>query len=62
MADRFRLTMTALLEPLGYRQCTVFFRIRAFARYYRTLHLRIASRPPTRRHAAADGSPPGSAA
>jgi cellulose synthase/poly-beta-1,6-N-acetylglucosamine synthase-like glycosyltransferase len=56
--DRIRLAVAALVEPLGYRQCTVFFRLRAFARYYRTLQLRIAWRPPTRRQEAADGSPP----
>jgi cellulose synthase/poly-beta-1,6-N-acetylglucosamine synthase-like glycosyltransferase len=47
-ADRWHLAIAALVEQVGYRQCTVFFRLRAFVRYYRTLQLRTAWRPPTR--------------
>jgi hypothetical protein len=33
--EHYRLVMLALLEPMGYRQCTLFFRLRTFVRYYR---------------------------
>jgi hypothetical protein len=52
-ADRFRLVVAALVEQVGYRQFTMFFRLRAFVRYYRTLQLRTAWRSPTRAAAAA---------
>jgi cellulose synthase/poly-beta-1,6-N-acetylglucosamine synthase-like glycosyltransferase len=46
--EHYRLVLLALLEPLGYRQCTVFFRLRTFVRYYRGINLRTMWRSPTR--------------
>jgi hypothetical protein len=46
--DHYRLMLLAILEPLGYRQCTVYFRVRTFVRYYRGVQLRTMWRPPER--------------
>ncbi len=45
---RLKLLGVALLEPLGYHQLMLFFRLRAFVRYYRSIHIRGGWRPPTR--------------
>jgi cellulose synthase/poly-beta-1,6-N-acetylglucosamine synthase-like glycosyltransferase len=46
--DRVKLVVSALIEPFWYRPCTVYFRLRAFYRYYRTIHLKTAWKSPTR--------------
>jgi cellulose synthase/poly-beta-1,6-N-acetylglucosamine synthase-like glycosyltransferase len=58
--DRWRLVLLALLEPLGYRQCTMFYRLRTFVRYYRDIQLRSGWRSPAR--LAPSGSASGRAA
>ena len=37
-SDTLRLVLFAILEPFGYRQITVWFRLRAFVRYFRGDH------------------------
>jgi cellulose synthase/poly-beta-1,6-N-acetylglucosamine synthase-like glycosyltransferase len=54
--DYLRLVLLALLEPLGYRQCTVYFRLRTFVRYYRGIHLQSTWRSPARKAPSADAS------
>src|SRR6185503_13562879 len=49
--EHYRLVMLALLEPMGYRQCTLFFRLRTFVRYYRGIQLHTMWRSPTRQAA-----------
>jgi cellulose synthase/poly-beta-1,6-N-acetylglucosamine synthase-like glycosyltransferase len=56
-ADRCRLVVAALVEQAGFRQFTLFFRLRAFLRYYRTLQLRTGWRPPARAAMAPDARP-----
>lgn len=46
--QRLMLLCFALVEPLGYHQTMLFFRLRAFLRYYRSVHLRPVWRPPIR--------------
>jgi cellulose synthase/poly-beta-1,6-N-acetylglucosamine synthase-like glycosyltransferase len=46
--DRITLMAASVVEQCGYHQCTIFFRLRAFLRYYRSLQLRTAWQPPTR--------------
>jgi hypothetical protein len=46
--DGLMLVAAAVLEPFGYRQATIVFRLRAFVRYYRTLQLRTSWRSPSR--------------
>jgi hypothetical protein len=48
VADRVQLVASALAEPFWYRPCTVYYRLRAFYRYYRTIHLKTAWKPPAR--------------
>jgi cellulose synthase/poly-beta-1,6-N-acetylglucosamine synthase-like glycosyltransferase len=47
-ADRVRLVASALAEPFWYRACTVYYRLRAVYRYYRTIHLKTAWKSPAR--------------
>ena len=56
--DHYRLILLALLEPFGYRQCTVYFRLRTFVRYYRGINLRSMWRSPARQAAATEASAP----
>jgi len=46
--DRLRLVLYAFAEHLGYHQLTLWFRLRAFPRYYRAIHLRGGWRSPKR--------------
>ncbi len=46
--DRLRLVLYAFLEHLGYHQLTLWFRLRAFPRFYRSIHLRGGWRSPKR--------------
>jgi cellulose synthase/poly-beta-1,6-N-acetylglucosamine synthase-like glycosyltransferase len=48
VSDRLQLVGYGVLEHFGYRQITVYFRLRAFYRYYRTIQLKAAWRPPRR--------------
>lgn len=47
-ADRLRQAVCALAEPFWYRPLTIYYRLRAFYRYYRTIHLRTAWTSPAR--------------
>jgi cellulose synthase/poly-beta-1,6-N-acetylglucosamine synthase-like glycosyltransferase len=47
-ADRVIVVASALAEPFWYRPCTVHYRLRAFYRYYRTIHLKTAWKSPAR--------------
>jgi cellulose synthase/poly-beta-1,6-N-acetylglucosamine synthase-like glycosyltransferase len=46
--DRAKLVGYAALEHLGYRQLTIYYRLRAFYRYYRTVQLSSGWTPPAR--------------
>jgi cellulose synthase/poly-beta-1,6-N-acetylglucosamine synthase-like glycosyltransferase len=46
--DRLVLVVCALIEPFWYRPLTVYYRLRAFYRYYRTIHLKTAWKSPAR--------------
>ena len=46
--DRAIVVASALLEPFWYRPLTVYYRLRAFYRYYRTIHLKTAWKSPAR--------------
>jgi len=46
--DRLSLVACALIEHVGYRQWTVYCRLRAFYRYYRTIQLKSTWRSPSR--------------
>jgi cellulose synthase/poly-beta-1,6-N-acetylglucosamine synthase-like glycosyltransferase len=59
--DEVALVAAAALEPFGYRQATIYFRLRAFVRYYRTLQLRTAWQSPGRLGAAAGNALAGGA-
>jgi cellulose synthase/poly-beta-1,6-N-acetylglucosamine synthase-like glycosyltransferase len=48
VSDRVILVMAALSEPFWYRPLTVYYRLRAFSRYYRTIHLKTAWTSPAR--------------
>jgi hypothetical protein len=52
LTDRARLVACAVLEHVGYRQFTVYYRLRAFYRYYRTIQIRSGWRPPARANVA----------
>lgn len=43
-----QLLALALLEPFGYHQLNLYFRLRAFPRYYRSIHLKGGWRSPAR--------------
>lgn len=47
-ADRAVIVASALAEPFWYRPGTVYYRLRAFFRYYRTIHLKTAWKSPAR--------------
>jgi cellulose synthase/poly-beta-1,6-N-acetylglucosamine synthase-like glycosyltransferase len=47
-SDRMRLVALALLEHVGYRQCTIYYRLRGFFRYYRSIHLKSSWTSPAR--------------
>jgi cellulose synthase/poly-beta-1,6-N-acetylglucosamine synthase-like glycosyltransferase len=47
-ADRIRQVACAFAEPFWYRPLTVYYRLRAFYRYYRTIHLKTAWTSPAR--------------
>lgn len=55
--DRLALLALALLEPFGYHQMNLFFRLRAFARFYGNIHLRTGWVPPARAGADANAAP-----
>jgi len=46
--DVARLAWNALVENLGYHHLTLYFRLRAFPRFYRSIHLRGGWRVPQR--------------
>ncbi len=48
LRDRLRLGTCALLENLGYHQILLYFRLRAFPRYYRSVHLKGGWTSPSR--------------
>ena len=47
-SDRMVVVAAALVEPFWYRPFTVYYRLRAFYRYYRTIHLKTAWKSPAR--------------
>jgi hypothetical protein len=47
-SDRAAIVASALVEPFWYRPFTVYYRLRAFFRYYRTIHLKTAWKSPAR--------------
>jgi cellulose synthase/poly-beta-1,6-N-acetylglucosamine synthase-like glycosyltransferase len=51
----FKLLLCAVLEPLYYHQLMLYFRIRAFPRYYGTIHLRGGWVSPKRAQSQPDG-------
>ncbi len=51
--DQARLALAALVEHFGYHQLMVWFRLRAFWRYYRTIQVHGGWRSPLRRRQAA---------
>ena len=56
--DSARLALFAFLEHFGYHQLTLAWRLRAFPRFYRSIHLREGWRPPERQQLASDEAPP----
>jgi cellulose synthase/poly-beta-1,6-N-acetylglucosamine synthase-like glycosyltransferase len=46
--DRAIVVGAALLEPFWYRPLTIYYRLRAFYRFYRTIHLKTAWKSPAR--------------
>jgi cellulose synthase/poly-beta-1,6-N-acetylglucosamine synthase-like glycosyltransferase len=66
LRHRLRMVWLALLEHVGYRQATVYYRVRALVRYYWAIQLRSGWTPPTRQTGAsapgrAGSSPPADA-
>jgi cellulose synthase/poly-beta-1,6-N-acetylglucosamine synthase-like glycosyltransferase len=53
--DRLGLVLCAFLEGLGYRQLTVYWRVRAFWAYFRSIHLRGGWTSPRRQRAGRPG-------
>jgi cellulose synthase/poly-beta-1,6-N-acetylglucosamine synthase-like glycosyltransferase len=47
-SDRMAIVAAAIVEPFWYRPFTVYYRLRAFYRYYRTIHLKTAWKSPAR--------------
>jgi cellulose synthase/poly-beta-1,6-N-acetylglucosamine synthase-like glycosyltransferase len=48
LGDRFLLILAAVLEPFGYHQMQLFYRLRAFTRYYGGIHIRAGWVSPAR--------------
>jgi cellulose synthase/poly-beta-1,6-N-acetylglucosamine synthase-like glycosyltransferase len=48
VAPKATLTACALLEQVGYHQATLYFRLRAFVRFYRQIHLKSGWLSPAR--------------
>jgi cellulose synthase/poly-beta-1,6-N-acetylglucosamine synthase-like glycosyltransferase len=46
--DRLRLVGCAIFEHIGYRQCTIYFRLRGIYRYYREVRVKSGWRSPAR--------------
>lgn len=55
LGRRLKLLLVAFLEPFGYHQAMLFFRLRAFVRYYRAIHIRGGWRPPARSQTTDEG-------
>ena len=51
--DRAKLVAVAIGEHFGYRQCTIYYRLRGFYRYYRSVHLKSSWTSPARAGAGA---------
>lgn len=56
--DRLILCVLALLEQVGYRQLTVYYRLRAFVRYYWKVQLKSGWKPPARKRHPSGGAGP----
>jgi cellulose synthase/poly-beta-1,6-N-acetylglucosamine synthase-like glycosyltransferase len=54
-SDRLRLVACALLEHVGYRQCTIYYRLKGIVRYYSGVHLKSGWKSPAR---VAQAAPP----
>jgi cellulose synthase/poly-beta-1,6-N-acetylglucosamine synthase-like glycosyltransferase len=48
IGDRLGLLLAAFLEPFGYHQLCLFFRLRAFPQHYGSIHIRTGWVPPAR--------------
>ena len=57
-SDWLRLAAVAAIEPFGYHQANLYFRLRAFPSYYGRVHLRAGWMPPERRGAATGSRAP----